>query len=63
MDALKSNFEGYDIEKMELSETVEGKVYEFDLEKSETKLEVAINDQGTIVKKEKQKEEQESDND
>lgn len=63
IDALKTNFDGYEIEEMELSETIEGKVYEFTIEKEETEMEVAINTQGIVVKKEQKKgENEEGDN-
>ena len=58
MNALKAEFEDYEIEEMEISETVEGKVYEFGIEKGNTEMEVAINANGTIVKKEQKKAEE-----
>lgn len=60
---LDNEFAGYDIEEAEISETTDGKVYEFALEKGETELEVAISPDGKVVKKEVQKEEDEEDND
>lgn len=49
---LNKEFADFKIEEMEISETVEGKVYEFMLEKKETSLEVAISPTGKVVKKE-----------
>ena len=57
LNALTSNFEGYDIEEIELSETAEGVVYEFAIEKGDSEMEVAIDPQGNIVKKEQKKDE------
>ena len=60
---LDKEFNGYDMEEAEVSETLEGKVYEFALEKDETDLEVAIAPNGTVVKKEVKKEDDEEDKD
>jgi len=54
--ALMTAFPGYDIEAAEISETQEGKVYEIEIEKGETKMEVVLDPSGTIVKKEVLKE-------
>ncbi|QHI36155.1 hypothetical protein IMCC3317_15140 [Kordia antarctica] len=62
MDAFNTNFEGYDIEEIELSETIKGKVYEFSIEKGESEMEVVIDMEGNITKKE-QKKEDDDDND
>lgn len=63
-ETLSTVYKGYDIEDVEVSETADGKVYEFGLEKDETDLEVAIAPSGKVVKKEvKEEEEQEEDND
>ncbi|QKG80690.1 PepSY-like domain-containing protein [Tenuifilum thalassicum] len=59
---LDNEFAGYDLEEAEISETTDGKVYEFALEKGETKMEVAITPDGKVVKKEVKKEDEE-DND
>jgi hypothetical protein len=59
---LNKEFAGYDIEEVEISETADGKVYEFALEKDESDLEVAISPDGKVVKKEVKKEDEE-DND
>ncbi len=61
LEALKSNFEGYDIEEMEYSETADGKVYEFVIEKGDIEMEVTIDTNGNIVKKE-QSEDEDGDN-
>ena len=60
---LDKEFNGYDMEEAEISETSEGKVYEFALEKDDTDMEVAISPDGSIVKKEVKKENDEEDND
>ncbi len=60
---LDNEFAGYDIEEAEISETPDGKVYEFALEKDDTDMEVAISPDGSIVKKEVKKENDEEDND
>lgn len=49
---LNKEFADFKIEEAEISETVEGKVYEFMLEKKEISLEVAISPTGKVVKKE-----------
>lgn len=49
---LESQFEGFDIEEVEISETIEGKIYEFALEKDDTDLEIAISSEGKVMKKE-----------
>ena len=65
---LDSDFNGYKIEEAEISETESDKVYEFQLEKGKTNIEVAISPDGSIVKKEENKEndedgDEENDND
>jgi len=59
MASLKSNFPGYDIEESEISETATGMVYEFEIEKGESELEVAIDANGKVVKKVNLEEEKE----
>ncbi len=54
---LAAQFAGYDMEEVEISETPEGKVYEFALENDETDMEVAISSEGMVVKKNVKKEE------
>ncbi len=60
---LDSEFNGYDIEEAEISETTQGKVYEFALEKSDTDMEVAISPEGNVMKKEMKAENDNEDND
>lgn len=60
---LNTDFTGYDIEEVEVSETPEGKVYEFALEKGENDLEVAIAPDGSVVKKESKKEDSDDEGD
>jgi hypothetical protein len=57
--ALQSNFSGYEIEEAEMSETPQGTVYEFEIEKGKTEMEVSIDPNGKVLKK--QMEEDESD--
>src|SRR5680860_864403 len=59
---LDTEFSGYKIGEAEISETSEGSVYEFELEKGEQAMEVAIDTNGKVVKKE-MKEEGDEDND
>lgn len=49
---LESEFAGYEKGEVEISETVERKVYEIELKKGETDMEVAIDASGKIVKME-----------
>jgi len=56
---LDSEFAGYDVEEAEISETAEGSVYEFALEKDESEMEVAISPEGKVVKKEMKTEKEE----
>ena len=53
---LDKDFKGYKIEVAEVSETVDGKVYEFMIEKGNSDMEVVINSYGKLVKKEVRKE-------
>jgi len=56
---LDTEFAGYKIEEAEISETEAGMVYEFEIEKGEESLEIAISTEGKVVKKEnKEKNEQ-----
>ncbi len=59
---LDSEFSGYKIGEAEISETDEGSVYEFEVEKGEQSMEVAINTDGKVANKE-MKEEGDEDND
>lgn len=49
--SLDTEFSGYKIEEAEISETSEGSVYEFELEKGEQTMEVAIDTNGKVIKK------------
>ncbi len=49
---LDTEFSEYKIEEAELTDTPEGSVYEFELEKGEEKMEVAIDTNGKVVNKE-----------
>ena len=57
--ALNSNFAGYKTEKVEVSETAEGKVFEFSIENDENDVEVVISDKGVVLKKEAKNEKDE----
>lgn len=57
--SLDTEFSGYKIEEAEISETANGSVYEFAVEKDETTMEVAISPDGKVVKKEIKTEEKE----
>lgn len=56
---LDKEFAGYKIEEAEVSETTQGKVFEFKLEKDETEMEIAIDPNGIVLKKEVKSEEEE----
>jgi hypothetical protein len=58
---LDKNFEDYDIEDAEISETAQGKSYEFEIEVGEQEYEVTIDHKGNLTKK--IEEENESDED
>ncbi|MCF6185068.1 MAG: PepSY-like domain-containing protein [Bacteroidales bacterium] len=62
-NTINTEFAGYKIKEAEISETVEGKVYEFELRKEKTETEVAVSPTGKVVKKESKKENDEEDND
>ena len=47
----------------EISETKDGKIYEFSLEKDKTEMELAIDANGVVLKKEQIKEEKEDEED
>ncbi|MGB4413953.1 MAG: hypothetical protein WBI53_03590, partial [Paludibacter sp.] len=57
--SLDTEFAGYKIEESEISETAEGSVYEFAVEKDDTTMEVAISPDGKVVKKEVKTEKEE----
>ncbi len=48
---LNTEFSGYEIEEAELSETTQGSLYEFELEKGDEEMEVALNMNGKVIKK------------
>lgn len=58
---LDNEFKAYKVEESELSETAKGKVYEFALRQGKEEMEVAINADGTVIKKEQAEEEDEDD--
>ena len=60
---LDNEFAGYDIEEAEISETTDGKVYEFAIERGDSEMEVVISPDGMVVKKEVKKEEAKEEND
>ena len=60
--SLDSGFTAYKIEKSEMSETPQSKAYEFDLKNGKEKIEVSIDANGNILKKEQgNKEEEDTD--
>jgi uncharacterized membrane protein YkoI len=50
-NTLSKEFPGYKITVSEISETAKSKVYEFDISNGKTKKEIAINADGSLVKK------------
>ncbi len=58
---LDGEFQGYKVEEPEISESADGKVFEFELKKGGEKMEVAIDGTGKVVKKENLKEHEEGD--
>lgn len=52
VSVLNAKFPGYKIEKAEISETAEGKFYEFELEKGKEEMEVTIDMNGKVIQKE-----------
>lgn len=59
--ALMSAFPGYKIKESELSETKDVMLYEFEIKKGESEIEVALDKTGKVVKKETKKENDEED--
>ncbi len=49
-NTLDKEFPGYKLVESEISETVKGKLYEFEIKTGNVKKEVAINADGTLVK-------------
>jgi len=58
---LDIEFKDYKVEESEVSETANGKVYEFELEKNKTEVEVAIDVKGKVIKKESTDDEEDGD--
>lgn len=56
---LANEFKAYKVEESELSESADGKVYEFELTKGKEEMEVVIGTDGTVLKKEQEEEEDE----
>ncbi|TRZ42954.1 PepSY-like domain-containing protein [Robertkochia solimangrovi] len=59
--ALISAFPGYEVEEVEISESYTGIVYEFEIEKGESDMEVTIDAAGKIIKKESIEKDEEKD--
>jgi len=55
--SLEKEFAGYKIEESEISETAEGKVYEFAIENGKSEMEVSVDEAGKIIKQQEEKEE------
>ena len=55
-NTLESEFSAYQIEEAAISETLNGSMYEFELEKREEELEVVIGMNGKVIKNEISKE-------
>lgn len=51
--ALMKEYGDYKVKESEISETASGMVYEFEIKKGDSKMEIAIDTKGTIKKKEK----------
>lgn len=62
-NSLAQSFSGYKTKEMEMSETKSGMVYEFELKKGESEMEVAIDASGKVTKKEIKSEDNDEDND
>lgn len=60
---LDTQFSGYKIEESEISETSESFVYEFELEKGKTEMEVSIDKAGKVVNKKMSEDENKEDKD
>jgi len=60
---LDSELSGYEIEEAEISETVDGLTYEFEMEKGEEELEVSIDSHGKLIHKKVADEKGEKDQD
>ena len=63
-DAIKSNFEGYTADEAEMVETADGEVnYEVDMEKGKAELEVLFAADGKVLKKMRETEDDNGDED
>lgn len=58
-NTLKSEFEGYEIEEIEMVETADGKFYELEIEKDDKEMEILIDLNGKVIKKELENEDEE----
>ena len=58
---LNTEFKDFKIEEAEVSETANGKVYEFEIEKGKIEKEVAIDLNGKVIKQTEEKEESDED--
>jgi len=54
---LEKQFEGYKVEEAEVAESPEGTVYEMEIEKGKSEMEVSISATGKVLEKEQAKEE------
>ncbi len=61
--SLDNESDGAKVKASEVSETTEGKVYEFVLRKGENETELVIDETGKIINKEQSKEEEEEEDD
>jgi len=62
-NTLNTEFAGYKIEESEISETSEGTAYEFELEKGKSEMEVTIDANGNVLKKQVEEDQEEKDKD
>lgn len=51
MQSLEYNFKGYSIQEAEISETQQGMVYEFEIKKDRSEMEVALDANGKVIRK------------
>jgi hypothetical protein len=61
-NTLNKDFNGYDIENAEITETPDSKAYEVEVEKDEITIEVVIDEQGKIIKQKKVNDEDDENN-
>jgi len=57
---LETEFASYSIEKSEVTETLEGKVYEFELKKGKDELAISIDTNGNVIEKAMEEQDEES---